>query len=247
VRRDHTPSLATTSWDDGHPLDLRIAGLLARHGLSGTFYVPRDVGWPTMAAGEIRELSSRFEVGAHTLDHLLLDRVADDEARNQLSGSRQWIEDVTGKSCRVVCFPGGKYRRRQLPLVCEAGYEAARTSELLSTQFPRRVNGLSLISTTVQVFPHSPFAYAKNAIRRMSLRNLVGTRALFCARDWLKLAQDLLQETVSQGGVFHLWGHSWEIEQQHQWGRLEAVLAMVAASRDKLINVTNSELGAYAA
>jgi peptidoglycan/xylan/chitin deacetylase (PgdA/CDA1 family) len=239
-------SVVTTSWDDGHPLDLRTADLLARYGLSGTFYVPRDVGWPTMTADELRHLSSRFEVGAHTLDHILLDRVDDDQVRNQLSGSRHWIEDVTGKPCRIFCFPGGRYRRQQLSLVYEAGYEAARTTELLSTRFPRRVNGLSLISTTVQVFPHSPLAYAKNTIRRWSLRNLVGTRALFCARDWLKLAQNLLHRTVRHGGVFHVWGHSWEIEQENQWGRLETLLAMMAESQNKFTNVTNSELGAYA-
>lgn len=246
MSRNHGPSLVTTSWDDGHPLDWRTADLLARYGLPGTFYVPRKMDWPVMTKGEIRELSSRFEIGAHTLDHLRLDKVADNEARHQLSGSRQWIEDVTGKPCRVFCFPGGRYRRKQLPLVRQAGFEAARTTELLSSQFPRRENSLSLIPTTVQVFPHSAFAYTKNAIKRLSLRNLVRTGALFSARDWSKLAQELLQETVSCGGVFHLWGHSWEIEREQQWGRLEALLAMITASREKLTSVTNSALGAYA-
>jgi hypothetical protein len=27
----------TTSWDDGHPLDLRVAELLAKYGLKDTF------------------------------------------------------------------------------------------------------------------------------------------------------------------------------------------------------------------
>jgi peptidoglycan/xylan/chitin deacetylase (PgdA/CDA1 family) len=239
--------LVTTSWDDGHPFDLRIAELLAKYDISGTFYVPRDVSWPIVTEGEIRELSSRFEVGAHTLNHVHLDRMADQELRNALSGSRQWIEDVTGKLCRVICFPGGKYRREQLPLVREAGYESARTTELLSIQFPRRVSGISLIPTTVQVFPHSRLAYARNAIRRNSLGKLLGTRALFRASDWLKLAKDLLQASIGRGGVFHLWGHSWEIEKEDQWTRLEALLAMVADNRDKLTNVTNCQLGAYAA
>jgi hypothetical protein len=30
----------TASWDDGHPLDFRIADMLERYGLTGTFYVP---------------------------------------------------------------------------------------------------------------------------------------------------------------------------------------------------------------
>ena len=30
-----TATYITTSWDDGHPLDLRVAGLLAKYGLRG--------------------------------------------------------------------------------------------------------------------------------------------------------------------------------------------------------------------
>lgn len=33
-------AVATSSWDDGHPLDLRVADLLARCGVKGTCYVP---------------------------------------------------------------------------------------------------------------------------------------------------------------------------------------------------------------
>jgi peptidoglycan/xylan/chitin deacetylase (PgdA/CDA1 family) len=246
VTGNHTASLVTTSWDDGHPLDRRIADLLQRYGLTGTFYIPRNAGWPTMTAGEIRELGSRFEVGAHTLDHTALNRTTDDEAMRQLSGSRQWIEDVTGKPCRVFCFPAGKYKREQLLLVRGAGYLSARTIELLSTDLPHRVEGLALIPTTVQAYPHSPVAYAKNALKRRSLVNLFRTWALLCRRDWQKLAKKLLERTLLHGGVFHLWGHSWEIEQQHQWDRLEKLLVVIAANKDKVTSMTNSELGSYA-
>jgi peptidoglycan/xylan/chitin deacetylase (PgdA/CDA1 family) len=247
VTRNPSLSLVTTSWDDGHPLDLRLAELLSRYGLSGTFYVPRDVRWSRMTETEIRGLSSRFELGGHTLHHVLLDRVTDDEARNQLAGSRRWIEDVTGKACRVFCFPGGKYRLRQLSLARESGYQAVRTAELLSMHLPRRVCGLAVVPTTVQVFPHSPSAYSRNAIRRCSVWRLVGTGALLYGRDWLKLAHSLFDETLSHGGVFHLWGHSWEIEQEHQWERLEALLAIMALHREKFTSVTNLELCANVA
>jgi peptidoglycan-N-acetylglucosamine deacetylase len=246
VTREACLSVVTTSWDDGHPLDLRVADLLARYGLAGTFYVPREASWPVMTAVEIRGLSSKFEVGAHTLDHRTLDQLTDEEVRQQLSGSRNWIEGVTGKPCQTFCFPRGKYCHEQLSLVREAGYLSARTTELLSTEFPRRVEGLALISTTIQAFPHSPLAYTKNALKRRSLGNLVRARALFYMRDWRELAEKLLEKTLSRGGVFHLWGHSWEIEQEHQWDRLEELLAVMAANKSKLTNMTNSELGSYA-
>jgi peptidoglycan/xylan/chitin deacetylase (PgdA/CDA1 family) len=239
-------AVVTTSWDDGHPLDVRIADLLAKYGLTGTFYVPKQASWPLVSSVQIRDLSSRFEIGAHMLEHCMLDQLTDREAREQLSGSREWVEQVTGKPCRTLCFPGGRYRHEQLRLVREAGYLSARTTELLSTGFPRRVEGLALISTTVQAYPHSPLAYTKNALKRRSLGNLVRTGALFYRRTWLRLARKLLERTLCRGGVFHLWGHSWEIEQERQWDRLEELLAVLAANKDKLTIKTNSELESYA-
>ena len=32
--------IVTTSWDDGHPLDVRLAELLSSYGVPGTFYLP---------------------------------------------------------------------------------------------------------------------------------------------------------------------------------------------------------------
>jgi hypothetical protein len=40
----------TTSWDDGHPSDLRVAELLIKHGLRGTFYVPMTAQTATLTA-----------------------------------------------------------------------------------------------------------------------------------------------------------------------------------------------------
>jgi peptidoglycan/xylan/chitin deacetylase (PgdA/CDA1 family) len=239
-------SVVTTSWDDGHPQDLRLAELLARYELSGTFYVPREASWPVITPPEIRRLSSKFEIGAHTLNHRSLAQLGDEEAGEQLTGSRNWIEEVTGKPCRSFCFPGGKFRRGQLCLVREAGYLSARTTELLSTEFPRRVEGIAVIPTTIQVFPHSPLTYGKNSLKRWSLGNLARAIPRLHRGDWSDLAVMLFERTLKHGGVFHLWGHSWEIDDQQQWGRLEQLLAVIAENKDKVTGVTNSELGTYA-
>jgi len=238
--------LMTTSWDDGHPLDLRVAGLLAKYGLAGTFYVPRSSQKRMMDRSQIRELSQSFEIGAHTLEHVRIDRLSDAEATTQLSGSREWVEELTGKSCRVFCFPGGKFRNRQLQLVRQAGYEAARTVEFLSTANPRRIDGLCVIPTTVQVFPHSPYAYAKNVLKRFSSPILHRPPTSLLSRDWAALARDLFLQTMESGGVFHLWGHSWEIEEHDQWENLEQFLMTTRPWCEQLKGVTNSELCAYA-
>jgi peptidoglycan/xylan/chitin deacetylase (PgdA/CDA1 family) len=238
--------IMTTSWDDGHSLDLRIAELLCKYDLAGTFYVPRSAEHGVMTCQQIRELSKKFEIGGHTLDHVYLDRIPDAEAKEQINGSRRWIEDVTGMACTVFCFPGGKYRKRHLPLVREAGYKSARTVELLSLQLPHRVAEIAIIPTTVQVFPHSRFAYALNIFKRMSVANLSGGRALLHSRDCVTLARELFLRAAALGGVFHLWGHAWEIEQHNQWDELEKILSMMASYKGKSQSVSNGELNAYA-
>ena len=39
--------LITTSWDDGHPLDLRLAELLHKYDVPATFYIPVSEKCPT--------------------------------------------------------------------------------------------------------------------------------------------------------------------------------------------------------
>jgi peptidoglycan/xylan/chitin deacetylase (PgdA/CDA1 family) len=238
--------LMTTSWDDGHPLDFRVAGMLARFGLTGTFYVPRTGQREVMNTSQILELSSTFEIGSHTLEHLVIDRLSDSAATAQLSGSREWIEQLTGKSCQVFCFPGGKFRSRQLRLVRQAGYKGARTVELLSTASPKCIDGLCLMPTTVQVFPHTPYAYARNTLKRFSTSFVSTVPRSLPSRDWFVLAKYLLMQTVKRGGGFHLWGHSWEIEAESQWRQLEEIFSLMKSCKERLRSVTNGELGAYA-
>ena len=100
----------TTSWDDGHPLDFRVADLLERHGLTGTFYIPKICQTPTMTESQLRELSQRFEIGAHTINHLFLDTIDDEKAGREIADSKTWVEQTTGKPCPLFCPPGGKFQ-----------------------------------------------------------------------------------------------------------------------------------------
>jgi glycosyltransferase involved in cell wall biosynthesis/peptidoglycan/xylan/chitin deacetylase (PgdA/CDA1 family) len=238
--------LMTTSWDDGHPLDFRVAELLEKHGLAGTFYVPRRSQRAVMHPQRVRELGRTFEIGAHTLEHVRIDRLADEAASAQLSGSRQWVEEITGKGCKVFCFPGGRFKKRQLRLVREAGFRAARTVELLSIAEPRQIDGLCVIPTTIQAFPHGTCAYVKNALLRFSRASYFALLSASKSGDWVAQATEMLSRTIERGGVFHLWGHSWEIEQEGQWQQLESFLSLATTRLSSLRCVTNSELCEYA-
>jgi peptidoglycan-N-acetylglucosamine deacetylase len=75
----------TTSWDDGHPLDLRLADLLRKYGLPATFYIPLANDLPVLTRPQVRELSADFEVGAHTVYHSDLLTIPEGAARREIT------------------------------------------------------------------------------------------------------------------------------------------------------------------
>ncbi|HUY99039.1 MAG TPA: polysaccharide deacetylase family protein [Thermomicrobiaceae bacterium] len=232
----------TTSWDDGHPLDLRVADLLARYGLQGTFYVPMQSERPTMTPAQVREIASRFEVGAHTLHHRDLTALDDASAAEEIAGSRVWVEGVVGGPCTSFCFPKGHFRRRHLALVRRAGFAVARTTELLSLDRPRPSDGLLVMPTTVQARPHSPAVYARNCAKRGAVRGFWRYVVHGHTSDWVALTRALHGLALAEGGVFHLWGHSWEIDDEGQWERLDEALRYLAHFSAEAPCVTNGAL-----
>lgn len=232
----------TTSWDDGHPLDLRLADLLRRYALPATFYVPRSAPTPTLSPAQIRELSRDFELAAHTLNHVELTRADETQARQEIRSSKAWIEDLTGRPCTMFCPPLGRFTRRHLGFMRQAGYTGLRTVEFLSLDLPRLRDGLWEMPTTLQAYPHRLPSYARNLLRRRAF----GSLWLYITRgqgaDWPDLASFLLQRALQRGGVFHLWGHSWELQDPAQWQRLEEVLKLLHQLAHSASPRTNGQL-----
>jgi peptidoglycan-N-acetylglucosamine deacetylase len=237
-----SPTYITTSWDDGHPMDLRVAALLAKYGIAGTFYVPAVTELGTMSAAQSRELIPHFEIGAHTLHHVDLTRVADRTAWQEIANSKAWVEDTTGVSCVCFCPPRGRYESLHLHMIRKAGYLGLRSVEFLSLDFPRRQAGLLLMPTTVQAFPHHFSAFAKNAIKRKALANLWRYVIHGRAAEWPAMAESLLRHAIARGGVFHLWGHSWELQDASQWQRLKDVLSFMGGFVRQAPALTNGQL-----
>lgn len=236
------PVYMTTSWDDGHPLDLRVADLLAKHGIAGTFYIPMSNERDTLSPGQLRDLATTFEIGAHTLHHVDLTAVTEDVAWQEIRGSRSWVEDSAGAPCACFCPPLGRYTSRHVPLIRKAGFIGLRSTEFLSLDFPRPQGGLLLMPTTLQAFPHGPSSFARNAIKRMALANLWRYVVHGCPAEWPVLAEAMLRRAATFGGVFHLWGHSWELQDFGQWQRLEHVLRLMGELAGRTMSVTNGQL-----
>jgi peptidoglycan-N-acetylglucosamine deacetylase len=222
------PLLFTTSWDDGHPLDLKLAELLARFGLTGTFYCPmrNREGLPVMSAHEMRSLDGPFELGSHTHDHVYADRIPATAWQQQVLTGKVALEQAIGHQVEGFCYPGGRLTGVSRDMVEKAGFVYGRTTQNFQLQC---ASDPLLMPTTLQFYPHTRTVLASNWLRRgnqlQRLRLAMACLAAGQLNDRLRLA---LKRCAGPNQVFHLWGHSWEIEQQGLWSQLESFFSLVA-------------------
>jgi hypothetical protein len=142
----------------------------------------------------------------------------------------------------MFCPPLGRFTSAHLHMIQSAGFAGLRTVELLSMDLPRQIHGLRLMPTTLQAHNHGRLAYTRNIVRRLAIRNLWPQIMGRNSSDWSQLARSLAEVVNKRGGVFHLWGHSWEVQQNGQWERLEEVLRMLSAITDAKSRLSNSAL-----
>ena len=202
----------TTSWDDGHPSDRRVAAMLAEHGLTGTFYVPRRWNRPTVGDAELAEMAGDgFELGGHTIHHRVLAEMDGRAARREIVDSGAWLSDITGRGCAMFCPPCGRFVPQDVALIREAGYLGFRTVEGWSLDGPRDVSGadgtpLFEMPTTIQAQPQPRARHLRNITKRRSRANLWQYVRHGRGSTWLDHAAALLEAWAATGGVFHLWG-----------------------------------------
>jgi peptidoglycan/xylan/chitin deacetylase (PgdA/CDA1 family) len=233
--------LITTSWDDGDIHDLKIAEMLCSRGLKGTFYVPvRDSFVRPLSPANLRDLSSSgFEIGAHTLTHQVLTTLLDKDMADEVEICKYKLEQWVGFEVPMFCYPNGRFNDVVLSHVKKAGYKGARTTRMLSTDLsfsPYRM------PTTLQAFPHRLVAYGKSVTAARSC-HLAYSRlqTLLRSRNWVELGRKLFDHVYANGGMWHLYGHSWEIESRFLWPELAELLDYVSGIPDAMY-VSNSEL-----
>lgn len=238
-----TEARLTTSWDDGHPLDMRLADLLARHGIAATFYVPvnNSEGRPVLEAAALRRLADAgFEIGAHTHDHVRLNQAPPARVEDQIRRGKDRLEQILGRTVGGFCYPGGRGVARARPVLRRLGFTHARTVEML--RLDRGADALAL-PTTLQIAPNSPAKLLRNWARQGG-----GTARLRMA--WGCVAHGdldhqiawLIAQAQARGGILHLWGHSWEIDDLGWWPRLDHLLAALSARFPAPARIVNAAL-----
>jgi hypothetical protein len=233
-------TIVTTSWDDGHHIDLRLADRLAAHALKGTFYVALNhPGRKDIDDDEIRALHAMgMEIGSHTLTHRLLTGRTAEEVQYELKESKAWLEDIVGTPVVAFSYPEGAFTAAACAALSETGYALGRTTMAFRTA---AVFDAARMPISVDFRRASRIALARHALRDTNIAGLADwLRLAYLETDPVRLGKLLFDAALARGGIFHVNARSWEIDQNNLWNDLEALLSYVA-HRPTVRYVTNTQ------
>jgi glycosyltransferase involved in cell wall biosynthesis len=211
--------IVTTSWDDGTISDLTLSTLLEEFSINGTFYVSNRQHYleRSLTLDEIRVLGKKHEIGAHTINHPRLDRLSIEEATREIVESKKYLEKCLDRQVDMFCYPFGKYSEDLAMVVMKNGFLGARTC------LP------SLSTSPIDPYNWRITLHASNGSPRSTLRIRRMSRLSFASiMDWERRAIELFDQAVKTGGVYHLWGHSSELEKLQEWDKLRRVFEHIA-------------------
>jgi peptidoglycan/xylan/chitin deacetylase (PgdA/CDA1 family) len=134
------------TFDDGYRDNYEYAApLLRRLGIPATFfvstgYVDSDQPFPWRASRlqpgddmaaplrreHLQELTKLgFELGSHTVSHPRLTTLSIQQALEELTNSKRFLEELTAATCRFFAYPFGSLNAQAVDLVRQAGFKAA--------------------------------------------------------------------------------------------------------------------------
>jgi peptidoglycan/xylan/chitin deacetylase (PgdA/CDA1 family) len=83
-----------------------------------------------MTSRQVKQLrQAGMQIGAHTCSHPILAKLSDEEALNEITGSKSVLESLLGEAISLFAYPNGKpgkdYLAKHAAMVRQAGFEAA--------------------------------------------------------------------------------------------------------------------------
>lgn len=229
--------IVTTSWDDGHILDLKLAELFKKYGIKGTFYIAPEcheiLPANRLSQEQVFALSKDFEIGAHTMTHYNMCLLSDKQIQQEILNSKKTLEEWINAPVKSFCYPRGKYTLKNKQMIRDAGFILARTTKQFSFNYAKDKYELP---TSIHTYNHWLDAWQILIFARFN-----PFKFFKYYRHWDDLAIDMFECVLKDGGVFHLWGHSWEIENHKDWNRLERVFQYIS-NKVGVQYLTNGEL-----
>lgn len=135
-----------------------------------------------------------FEIGGHTVNHPIdLKALSEEQIRSEILLNKEALQGYFRTPITKFCYPRGRYDERVIKILKDLGFTSARTTVVMEQyDDPFRQ------PTSVHIYP----------------------RAEYKGKDWVQVATALVEQAAAEGTVFHIWGHSWEIEKLGEWDKL---------------------------
>jgi hypothetical protein len=155
-----------------------------------------------------------------------------------MAESKDKLEQTLGRQVTSFCYPFGKFNHTTALIARETGYRLARTTQSFSID--RHPPDCFRMPVTLQFVPHSRIIHLRHAVRELNTHGMVawGARWRF-EGDLGRLSRRAFHDACRVKGTFHVWGHSWEIEELGLWSIL-ADSCRYIGGRSGVSYVTNS-------
>lgn len=209
------------SWDDGALEDQKLFELHEKYEIPGMFFVPtrnregREVLTPEMLRGAESEY---VQFGGHTENHTYLTSIPLDEVEQEVLLNKVFLENTLGHEIEDFCLPGGKYTPEILDIV-NKHYKTIRTADTMNFKYTG-----GALKPAIHFYARGSKSLLGNAVRNRSITQGAYI-ALHCNMDYFELISNLIRnEQEKKDSVVMVWGHSWELEKEHLWGKLEEIM-----------------------
>jgi len=150
---DSAPRVALTFDDGFQDNHTEMFPLLKEFRAKATIYLCPDMpNIDKLTREQIQEMqaSGLIEFGAHTMTHINLSQVSDENAIYEITESKKYVEKLTGRACPSFAYPFGRLNDRVAESVEKAGFMSAvvvkKGIEAISDKY--RIKRLSILRKT---------------------------------------------------------------------------------------------------
>lgn len=219
----------TLSYDDGRMEDKHLIEIMNKYGIKGTFNISTGMlaaedaidGKGVASRRQALEIypESGHEIAAHGYIHSHLGRQPRDRVTDEILHDRKELERMFDVDVRGMAYPYGEYNDTVIECLKACGIVYARTTKATA--------GFALPQNWLELHP----TCHHNDERLFDLAES------FVSYDYGK-------DETEEVSMFYLWGHSYELENDNNWDRMEKFCEYIGG-RDDIWYATNIEIYDY--
>lgn len=223
----------TLSYDDGITQDIRLVEIFNKYKLKCTFNLnsgcfsrkdpangfKKPVTHYKIDADMVKDLYKGHEVAVHTVTHPHLEYMSKEAVTYEIMEDRRALEALVGYPVRGMAFPFGTYSDDVCSVMKECGIRYSRTVEATKT-----------FSLPADFLKWHPTAHFGDDNMEELLNKFLKEGPSYDHMGYLK--------------VFYLWGHSYELDGNDTWDKMEEFCKAIAGKND-IWYATNIEIVDY--